>query len=62
MNEYNERWTREMFIEYRKLKRSGYSHQMLKEHYQKIISFYKFFEPLPACGVVIFNKITKPQN
>jgi hypothetical protein len=33
MSEYNERWTREKFIEYRKLKRSGYSHKMLKEHF-----------------------------
>lgn len=33
MNEYNERWTREKFLEYRKLKRSGYSHEMLKEHF-----------------------------
>jgi hypothetical protein len=33
MNIYNERWTREKFLEYRKLKRSGYSHNMLKEHF-----------------------------
>ena len=31
--EYNERWTREKFVEYRKLKRSGYTHQQLKEHF-----------------------------
>jgi hypothetical protein len=33
MNEYNEKWTREKFIEYRKLKRNGYSHEQLKEHF-----------------------------
>lgn len=33
MNEYNEKWTREKFLEYRKLKRSGYTHQMLIEHF-----------------------------
>lgn len=30
---YNERWTREKFIEYRKLKRNGYSHDQLKEYF-----------------------------
>jgi len=30
---YNERWTREKFIEYRKLKKSGYSHKQLKEYF-----------------------------
>lgn len=33
MNEYNDKWTRDKFIEYRKLKRSGYSHDMLKEYF-----------------------------
>jgi hypothetical protein len=33
MNNYNERWTKEKFIEYRKLKRSGYTDKMLKEHF-----------------------------
>jgi len=33
MCDYNERWTREKFLEYRNLKKSGYSHQMLKEHF-----------------------------
>ena len=33
MNQYNERWTREKFVEYRKLKRSGYTDDMLKEHF-----------------------------
>ncbi len=33
MNIYNEKWTREKFIEYRKLKRSGYTHQMLIDHF-----------------------------
>ena len=31
MNEYNEIWTREKFLEYRKLKRSGYTDKMLIE-------------------------------
>lgn len=31
--EYNDKWTREKFIEYRKLKRSGYTYEMLKEHF-----------------------------
>jgi len=39
MNEYNERWSRESFLEYRKLKRSGYSHEMLKEHFGEDIYF-----------------------
>lgn len=33
MNEYNERWTKEKFIEYRKLKREGYTDRMLIEHF-----------------------------
>ena len=33
VNLYNEIWTREKFLEYRKLKREGYSHEMLKEHF-----------------------------
>lgn len=33
MSNYNEIWTKEKFLEYRKLKRSGYSHDMLKEHF-----------------------------
>lgn len=33
MNIYNDNWTRENFIEYRKLKRSGYDDEMLKEHF-----------------------------
>lgn len=31
--EYNEKWTRDKFIEYRKLKRSGYTDKMLIEHF-----------------------------
>lgn len=30
---YNERWTREKFIEYKRLKRSGWSEKMLIEHF-----------------------------
>jgi hypothetical protein len=32
-NSYNDIWTREKFLEYRKLKREGYSHDMLKKHF-----------------------------
>jgi hypothetical protein len=39
MNEYNERWTREKFLEYRKLKRSGYTHKMLIEHFGDDIDY-----------------------
>lgn len=39
MNEYNERWTREKFLEYRKLKRSGYTHEMLIEHFGDDIDY-----------------------
>jgi hypothetical protein len=31
--EYNEKWTRDKFIEYRKLKRSGWTHKMLIDHF-----------------------------
>lgn len=31
--EYNEKWTIDKFIEYRKLKNSGYTHKMLIEHF-----------------------------
>jgi len=31
--EYNERWNKEKFVEYRKLKRSGYTDKMLIEHF-----------------------------
>lgn len=33
MNKYNEIWTREKFLEYRKLKRTGYTDKMLIEHF-----------------------------
>ncbi len=33
MNKYNDKWTREKFIEYRKLKRNGYTDSMLIEHF-----------------------------
>lgn len=33
MNEYNEKWTREKFLEYRKLKISEYTDEMLIEHF-----------------------------
>jgi hypothetical protein len=39
MCDYNERWTREKFIEYRRLKRSGYTDKMLKEHFGEDIYY-----------------------
>ena len=33
MNSYNERWTKEKFLEYRKLKKMGWSQEMLIEHF-----------------------------
>ena len=51
MNKYNERWTREKFIEYRKLKRSGHSHKMLKDH---------FGEDIYHSGLYNKNGITLP--
>ncbi len=39
MCEYNEKWTREKFLEYRKLKRNGYSHEMLKEYFGEDIYY-----------------------
>lgn len=33
MNLYNDKWTRDKLLEYRKLKKSGYSEEMLKEHF-----------------------------
>jgi hypothetical protein len=33
MNQYNDRWTRDKYLEYRTLKRNGYTHKMLKEHF-----------------------------
>jgi hypothetical protein len=37
--EYNSRWTRDKFLEYRKLKRSGYSDKMLIEHFGEDIYY-----------------------
>lgn len=39
MSDYNEKWTREKFIEYRRLKRSGYTDKMLKEHFGEDIYY-----------------------
>jgi hypothetical protein len=51
MNIYNERWTREKFLEYRKLKRIGYSDNMLIEHFGEDIYhsglYNKFGRSLP---------------
>lgn len=37
--EYNERWNKEKFIEYRKLKKSGYTDKMLIEHFGEDIYY-----------------------
>lgn len=39
MNDYNERWSKEKSIEYRKLKRQGYTDKMLKEHFGEDIYY-----------------------
>lgn len=39
MSQYNEKWTRDKFIEYRKLKRSGYTDRMLIEHFGEDIYY-----------------------
>lgn len=39
MSDYNDRWTKEKFIEYRKLKRSGYTNKMLKEYFGEDIYY-----------------------
>lgn len=43
MSDYNERWTREKFIEYKKLKRKGYTSEMLKEHFGEDIYYSGLF-------------------
>ena len=35
MSDYNERWTKEKFIEYRRLKKEGYTDKMLKQHFKQ---------------------------
>lgn len=37
--EYNERWDKKKFTEYRKLKRSGYTDKMLMEHFGEDIYY-----------------------
>jgi len=39
MDKYNEKWTREKFLEYRRLKREGYTHKMLIEHFGEDIYY-----------------------
>jgi hypothetical protein len=41
--EFNDKWTRKKFLEYRKLKRSGYSHKMLKEHFGEDIYYSELY-------------------
>jgi hypothetical protein len=43
MNVYNDIWTRAKFIEYRKLKRNGYSDQRLIEHFGDDIWYYGLY-------------------
>jgi hypothetical protein len=43
MNEYNDKWTKEKFLEYRKLKRSGYTHKMLIEHFGEDIYYSNLY-------------------
>lgn len=43
MGRYNEKWTREKHIEYRKLKKSGYTDRMLKDHFGEDIYHSGFY-------------------
>lgn len=33
MSNYNEKWTKEKFLKYRKLKKDGYTNEMLIKHF-----------------------------
>ena len=55
MNDYNERWTREEFIEYRKLKKSGYTDKMLKEHFGEDIYYSNMYNKNGASLPVILK-------
>ncbi len=43
MTRYNEKWTRKKHIEYRKLKKSGYTDRMLKDHFGEDIYHSGFY-------------------
>lgn len=66
MNEYNDLWTHEHFIEYRKLKKLGYSHEQLKEHFGENIWNSKIYNKngniLPWLDFINEIKITPIEN
>jgi hypothetical protein len=69
MNKYNDKWTRENFLEYRKLKRSGYTDKMLKEHFGDDIYYSGFYNKnsskshfLKMFNEIVINPIETPYN
>ena len=52
---YNDKWTREKFIEYRKLKKGGYSHEMLKEHFGEDIFHSGMYNKNPSILPIIIK-------
>lgn len=57
MNKYNERWTREKFLEYRKLKRTGYTAKMLIEHFGEDIWESDLYNKNSSTFLKKFNEI-----
>lgn len=57
MNKYNERWTREKFLEYRKLKRTGYTDKMLIEHFGEDIWESDLYNKNSSTFLKKFNEI-----
>ena len=57
MNEYNERWTKEKFLDYRKLKRRGYTDKMLKEHFGEDIYYSGMYSK--NSHIIPFDYFTK---
>ena len=57
MNKYNEIWTREKFLEYRKLKRTGYTDKMLIEHFGEDIWESDLYNKNSSTFLKKFNEI-----
>jgi hypothetical protein len=65
MSEYSERWTKEKFLEYRKLKKNGYSSEMLKEHFGEDIYYsglYNRKSTIMPCLEFITEIIITPEK
>lgn len=43
---FNDNWTKEKFLEYRKLKKNGYTHKMLIEHFGEDIYYSNMYIPV----------------